>query len=640
MFKDNALLQGLQKEFKKDEKRVTGKVRYTQKSFGFLITEDNESYFIPPFELKKVLPDDIVEAVVKKGKEDKEFVEIDKLIEKGTIEFIGKIEKRNNNFFLMPDNMNISMFVLPNPKLKDGDWITAKLKRHPLNEGKLAVNLLSVIANNEDKRLFWKLAIEKNQINNEVYTLDINKEDLVLSEYPRKDLREKSFFTVDGYAKTSQMAQKDKRDRDDAVCVERAELGYKLYVAISDVAEFVKEGSALDQFAKKNTISYYFPDQTIPMLPKELSENHLSLNESVDRPVVVCEMDLDNNGEVVNYNFYEALINSNAQLSYNLVSDYIDSGVEQYYSDLEKDIILFAELGKLRNEWRTENQNVFENRKEYQLFLEDSKIIDIKELDNLKSALYIEEFMLSANISFAKYMDENNAEAIYNDFSGYMKEKKPEVLGLIDLFNIDIEQEEIFTFSGFQKIKEQLKDKEDYISDLFNMCMSKAKLSLSAVPHAGLGIESGYATFTSPLRKYIDLINHRNLKAVIRNNELVNINSDLLLSLKENQLKQRKAENFIKNNLHYVYMSDKLNEEFNGKVIGVFPRGVSLKLEENGIMGFLPIDSFGKEVTEYNEVERKIIFNDDTTIKLSDIIEVSLKDVNIKKRDIIFKLKK
>jgi len=638
MLKNNMLLQDLKNDFVSKEKKVIGRVTYTQRNFGFLMTENDEEYFIPPVELKKVLPNDLVEALVKRGKDGKEFVEINKLIEKGSMEFIGKVRKIKNNLFLIPERINVMLFIMPESSLNEGDWIVAKLKKHPLENGKLAVKFDKFISSEKDDRLFWKLAIEKNKINIDNYEEEIIEENFVLSVNTRKDLRSKSFFTVDGYAKTPEQSKLEKRDRDDAICIEKNTSGYTLYVAISDVAEFVKEGTYIDDYALKNKTSYYLPEESIPMLPRKVSECYMSLNELVDRPVIVCEMEVSESGEVVDYKFYEAMINSKAQLSYTLVSEFMKNGVPECYKLLSRDIEMFAELGQSLNSWRKKHQNVQENRIEYKLVIKNYKLVDIIKVEDIDSAMYVAECMLSANMSFAKYMSDNNQEAIYNVFAGFSIEKSEDLNNLISLFDINLDGDSIFEFKGYNKLTKQLLVKDNYVTELFNAHLTKGRLSSVPEPHAGLGIETGYATFTSPLRKYVDLINHRKVKSLLRGEVSDKVDLEFLLKLKEQQLKQRSAENFIKSNLYYEYMSGKVGQNYTAKVIGIYSRGISIKLEDNGVMGFLPLSNINKTLSELMKITKTLVFTDGTNINLGDMLSVSLSYVNGEDRDIIFKL--
>ena len=406
--------------------KIQGTVIYTNQSFGFLETSQNESYFIPPQELKKVLPNDIVECSII-SENDKEFVIVEKLITKGQIEFIGKVEKGGNSYFLNIENSPLSFYIYKNENIQEGDWIKCKLRNHPFDK-KSSVEFMHLISKNNDERLYWKLALAYNDINKEEFNSEITYPEISKN---RKDQRDKNYFTVDGNKKTELECLSEKRDRDDAICIEEYKNGYKIYVAISDVAEYVKPNSGLDKHAQKNTTSYYLFDQVIPMLPRELSEEALSLNENVDRPAMVCEMFINKKGKIKSYDFYEALINSKAQLSYDLVSQYFKNGCSDKFKNLSKDIINFEKVGLLRKEYREKHNIVFQNRVEYKLKLKNSKIENIEKLEQLDSARYIEELMVAANHCFGKYIKDNNVKAIYNKFLGYSENKKEEYLEFI-----------------------------------------------------------------------------------------------------------------------------------------------------------------------------------------------------------------
>jgi VacB/RNase II family 3'-5' exoribonuclease len=613
-------------------KKIQGTVIYTTKSFGFLETIENQSYFIPPQELKKVLPNDVVECSIVK-ENDKEFVIIEKLIQKGNQYFIGKIEKGGNNYFLKVEDSPLSLFIEKTNQLKETDWIKCKLNKHPLENGKSSVVFEEFVSTNNDSRLYWNLAIKNNEIKEESFKEIIKESDYKVSMNNRKNLLDKSFFTVDGNVLTVKEAKKEKRDRDDAICIEEYKGGYKVYVAISDVAEFVTEGGLLDKYAQNNTTSYYLLDKVIPMLPRKLSEDYLSLNENLDRPVMVCEMIINKKGKVNSYNFYEALINSKAQLSYNMVSDYFKNGVEKEYEELSNDINNFEKVGLLRKSYREKNNIVQENRIEYKIRLCQSKIDNIQKIEQLDSARYIEELMISANACYGSFIKDKEQEAIYNNFSGFSKQSKIKLLSLIERYKLKIKESDLYDFKGYKKIQNKLLKQPENVRTLFNTHLEKATLSKIQVPHFGLGIESGYATFTSPLRKYVDLINHRILKSILRNEKVYEINNEELLFLKSNQLKQRKAENYIKNNLYIDYMSRKYDHIYDGKIVFINSKGAKVKMEENGIVGFISLEDMLATQLEFIEEER-IFKLHSKEIKIGDNFKVKLKNVNKYKKEI------
>jgi VacB/RNase II family 3'-5' exoribonuclease len=626
------------------KKTIQGTVKYTKQSFGFLETQNNQSYFIPPQELKKVLPNDIVECSIK-IENDKEFVVIHKLIKKCEQSFVGKVEKGGNNYFLNIEDSPLSLFIEKNSNLKETDWVKCRLNKHPMESGKSSVRFEEFVSENNDDRLYWNLAIKTNEIKDLSFDEKQIENNLKVNMLNRKDLTNKHFFTVDGNVLTIPEAKKEKRDRDDAVCIERYNSGYKVYVAISDVAEFVKEGTPLDNYALNNTTSYYLLDKVIPMLPRKLSEDYLSLNEKKDRAVIVCEMEIKNNGEVKSYDFYEALINSKAQLSYNMVTDYCNNGVPNEYMELKNDIISFKEVGLLRKNYRENNNTVQENRVEYKISLLNSKINNIYKIEQQESARYIEELMVSANACYGLFIKDKEEEAIYNDFSGFSKGSEEELSLLLNTYNLGMKVSDLYIFKGYKKFQKKLSKKPENVKTLFNFHLSKAKLSKLQVPHFGLGIETGYATFTSPLRKYIDLINHRILKSILRNENVYKVNEDQLISLKANQLKQRTAENYIKNSLYLDYMGGRYNEEYKGQIVFMNARGARIKLEETGIVGFLPNEELANSInqdfrsskSEFIYDEKKLILND-IEFKIGDKFNIKLKNVNKYKKEINLKI--
>jgi exoribonuclease II len=235
--------------------------------------------------------------------------------------------------------------------------------------------------------------------------------------------------------------------------------------------------------------------------------------------------------------------------------------------------------------------------------------------------------MVAANHCFGKYIKDNNVKAIYNKFLGYSDPKKEELLEIINKYKLSIKESDLYTFKGYKKIQKKLLKQPENVVTLFNRCLEKAILSEKQVPHYGLGLEEGYATFTSPLRKYIDLINHRILKSLLRNEEIYKFNNEYLIELKANQLKQRRAENYIKQHLYSDYMYGKRNIDYKGKVVFMNSKGAKIQIEENGVTGLLPFEKILKINFEYIQSERVMNINSNV-VKIGDVFNISLRNID------------
>jgi exoribonuclease-2 len=600
MFKNNDILLSLKKELKVEEKKVVGKVRFTQKNFGFLITENKESYFIPPNELKKVLPNDTVECIVRKNN-DKEYVEVISLIEQEECQLIGKIEKRNNNFFFQHARFKLSMFVLPNPKMSDNDYVEVKLNRHPLKEGKLAVSLVSVICNESAPDLFWQLAMYENKI----------KEVEFSGELPEKvkenrELLEREYFAIDS---------KSTRDRDDVIYIEKTDYGYMLSVAISDVAEYIKEGSEIDLHAKNNKNSFYLLSKTLNMLPRKLSEDLLSLNKGFERLVVLVDMKFNEEGKCIGYDFKESKIKIAENYAYSeLDLEYKNNNVFE-----NKKLDTFKDFYELRKSYREKTEILMEYRIDYSYIVEDYKLVNIIRKEESLTDKMIAESMSIANVCCANLLTVNDSQGVFNGFAGYQKEKKPEIIAVLDALSIDFKEEDLFTFKTYQNIQQEFKNKSPSEKSLLNMFYSKSVYSAEPKEHYGLSVEA-YATFTSPIRKYGDLENHRRIKSIINNEKITTpIEEDFLIELKDKQIAQRKSESFIKRSLGKEYFKKFVGKTFNVKVFNVLAKGVNVKYEDNDMVCYLPF----KEECVYDPILKTLI-HQDKTYKINDILNVSL----------------
>jgi exoribonuclease II len=245
--------------------------------------------------------------------------------------------------------------------------------------------------------------------------------------------------------------------------------------------------------------------------------------------------------------------------------------------------------------------------------------------------------MISANACYGLFIKDKEEEAIYNDFSGFSKGSEEDLLLLLKKYNFEMKVSDLYEFKGYKRFQEKLSKEPENVKTLFNCHLSKAKLSKNQVPHFGLGIETGYATFTSPLRKYVDLINHRILKSILRNKEVYRVNEEELLLLKANQLKQRTAENYIKNNLYIDYMDRRYKEKYKGQIVFMNAKGAKIKCEETGIVGFIPNEELMKPSIEYITDEKRLILNK-SEVKIGDVFNIRLKNVNKFKKEITMQL--
>ena len=419
---------------------------------------------------------------------------------------------------------------------------------------------------------------------------DLEKIDSTISLQKRKDLRDKNFITIDGV---------DAKDFDDAICVETNDEGYKLYVAIADVSYYVKEDSPLDIEARKRGTSIYYPGKVIPMLPELLSNDLCSLKEGVDRYTLTVEMNIDYEANVSSYDIYESLICSKHRMTYPDVNKILehDEYLLNKYSDIKQMIYDAYNLSRIIDKKRKQAGGINFDSNEAIIELRNNKVVDIKCRIQGKSELMIEDFMIEANKVVASHMYYLDLPMIYRNHDYPKQDKIAAFVKLMEELNYhfkgNIYELESFALNNCLK---SFEGSVEYplVSSMLLRCMSKAVYETSCAGHYGLGLKE-YCHFTSPIRRYPDLIVHRMLKKYVFNyseeiNEDVIINTDICKNSNCSEKKATLIERSISDIYKCEFMQDKIGEVFEGVVSYVGEHGFFVKLE-NTIEGFVGYES-------------------------------------------------
>lgn len=636
MFKKNEALSQLKKEIVESKIIVTGIVKSTAKSFGFLECTNDKDYFIPPDQMKLVLNGDSVEATVKKNN-DRHFIIIEKVINSSIDKFIGKIKIKDKNIFVEPESISDKkwVFLLPNHKLalKEGDYVNVKLSHHPFsNKGRSAVTLVNKIGSAGDNNLAWEYTKSKMGISDHMaigLPHDKVREVITQSARNRLDMTSVPFITIDG---------ESTKDIDDAIYVEKLENQYKLVVAIADPTLIFKVDNDLHNEFKKQSSTYYLPSENIPMMPRELSEDIFSLVENQVRPALCCEMLINSReGNVEKYSFYEAMIKSNARLSYNDVSHFIKEKSNNYKikGDIANQVNLLHELTHCRFEWRSKNTNEFPNRKDFFFTLdEDMKVTGVREMSSNIAHYMVEEAMVAANISVGSFLKENKSQGIFNTHAGF---KKSSVNKVKEIIGLDIDVNSLDGFALANKIFLAASPKK---KSLLRGLFERGSIEIEPKPHLAMGIDS-YATFTSPIRKYGDMLNHLLIKSAI-GGECFSMEEGVASCIEEAKAKQGRSQTEVKNWLYAEYMETKVGKAFNAEIRSFNKFGLSVYIVDNGAMGFIPSSFLKKNRNDKVSVDEEgnYMINDIVLFELGQDLTVSLKEVNHDRRSLLFEVKK
>lgn len=451
----------------------------------------------------------------------------------------------------------------------------------------------------------------------------------------REDLRDYDLVTIDG---------EDARDFDDAVFAEPREDGWHIIVAIADVAHYVRPNSALDKEAFARGNSVYFPDRVLPMLPEKLSNDLCSLRPNQDRACMAVHILLDKQGKLSQYKFVRGLMRSKARLTYTEAQNIYDGIVD---SPLRKAIKNMNNVYKVLLENRYKRGALDIDLPEHQVILDkEGNLEDIRVRSRLDSHKLIEEFMILANICAAKALESKQMPCLYRIHETPTESRVQSLREFLTFIKLIDKQKHLVTPGDFNHVIHQVKDTPQHImvSEMVLRSQQQAQYSPSNHGHFGLGL-THYAHFTSPIRRYADLIVHRSLikafdlgDGALTDDQMHNLTS-VANHITEREKEAETAEREVINRYLSLYMLETEQVHFTGRITSVTAFGLFVQVDETGITGMVPISSLS-DFFVYNESAHELKGRASGTVyKLGDRVEVELQDVNVLTGQIAFHLK-
>ncbi|MGY4674449.1 exoribonuclease II [Ursidibacter arcticus] len=657
MFQNNPLLAQLKQQIEANKEYVEGVVKTSDKSYGFLECDKN-SYFIPPQEMKKIMHGDKIRAVVKRDG-DKEQVEVDSLIEPMLDRFIAQVKfNKDGKLQLAVDHPNIKSLIPANThkkveeKLAENDWVVAQLKTHPLRDDRFFfAQVTQFICKADDNFAPWWVTLARHEQPRESvageksYTLDDALE--------REDLSDLYFTTIDSPST---------QDMDDALYIEPIEqngeqTGWRLVVAIADPTAYIPLDSNIEKAARQRCFTNYLPGFNIPMLPRELSDELCSLVPNEKRPALVAYIEVDLQGNILGETrFTSAWVESKAKLAYNDVSDFIEK-VDNHWrpenEQIEQQINWLHQFTLARIEWRSKNALLFKEQGDYSFELnEDGSVRDIHVEYRRIANQMIEESMILANICAAQYLDKYAHTGVFNTHSGF-DSKNLELAKKFLLDTLGNEQnyeelsqryapERLATLEGYCEMRRDIEQfPENFLEMRLRRYLTFAEFKTECAPHLGLGI-SHYATWTSPIRKYGDMVNHRLIKQVLAQQSATAVDESILVRLQEARKQNRMVERDIADWLYARYLAPMVekNIEFEGEIHDVSRGGLRVKVLENGASIFVPFSTIhpNKDEVLYNPEEIALYIKGEKSYQIGQKVKVKLKEVRIETRSIVGEL--
>ena len=654
MFQDNPLLAQLKQQIHDSKERVEGIVKSTDKAYGFLEC-DKKSYFISPVAMKKVMHGDKISATIEK-QSDKEQAEPEALIEPMLTRFIAKVRfNKDKKLQVLVDHPNINQPIgaaqskAVKEELQEGDWVVATLKTHPLRDDRFFyAQITQFICHANDELAPWWVTLARHEQPREPVQGQDHYE--MQDQETRENLTALHFVTID--SETTQ-------DMDDALYIEpitsnNEQTGWQLVVAIADPTTYIALHSQIEKDAKQRCFTNYLPGFNIPMLPRELSDELCSLKPHETRPALVCYIQTDLQGNIsAPAKFVLADVQSKDKLTYNQVSDYLegkDNAWQPENPETAQQIQWLHQFTLTRTQWRKTHALLFKEKPDYSFVLaENGKVQEIKAEYRRIANQIVEESMIIANICAAQFLHENLQCGIFNTHSGFDKK----FLGnahnflLANLANDENKAElqsrytpeNLATLNGYCQMRHDIEPIEgDYLEFRLRRFLTFAEFKAELAPHFGLGLK-GYATWTSPIRKYSDMVNHRLIKAHLANRDFAKPEETILARLQEARRQNRLVERDIADWLYCRYLSDKVTEkpEFEAEVQDVTRGGLRVMLLENGASMFIPASTLhdNRDEITVNNDEIALYIKDQRQYKIGDIIRVQLNEVKEDTRSIV-----
>lgn len=641
MFQDNPLLAQLKQKLHDQTLRVEGVVKATDKTFGFLDADNQKTYFIPPLQMKKLMNGDRITAAVQLHN-GKEIAEPETLIDASLNRFIGQIQKKEQRLFVKADNLLIKEAILCRPapdvthEFNEGDWVVAELRNHPLVKGAVfTAEITEFITDTQDPFAPWWIALSRHQL--EKSAPQLITEAVINDGIERTDLTSLPFFTIDSDST---------EDMDDAIYLEKtAQETIKLYIAIADPCAYIPEGSELDQIAQQRAFTNYLPGLNIPMLPRELSEKLCSLQPQEKRPALVCSVTIHADGSLANdIAFQNSWIISKAKLAYNSVSDWLEqTGSWQPENDaLAAQLRLLEIVTQSRIQWRKQNALVFKERTEYRFVIDEHANVQGINVEPRRIAnRMIEEAMIIANICAAEQLKTTPGFGLFTTHNGFDINKQAQLLAALKDSNIDIEGIDISTMTGFIALRNKIAQMDSpYLDARFRRYLSYVEFATLPAPHFGLGLPC-YASWTSPIRKYGDMVNQRLLKQLGKTAELQPPTEHIILQLMDRRRLDRYTEKELSDWLYcrYLQANSQPEQPFSAEITDIMRGGMRARLVDNGAMVFIPatfIHKIRDEITCHPE-QGIIKIKGEIAYKQADPITVQLVDIRLESRNIIAK---
>lgn len=633
---------------------IKGRVIGHPDGFGFVVPDlGGDDLFLSPKQMKQVFHGDRVlvreEGRDRRGRRTGAIFEV---IERNTHEIVGRLFIEGSIAFVVPDNKRINRDIhIPNEELNGathGQIVTVDIIAQPTRRGTPVGRVAEVIGEHMAPGMEIDIAIRAHELPHRwpQSVLDEAEDfDLTVPEEAIKsckDLRDVPLVTIDG---------EDARDFDDAVfCRPKPRGGWVLLVAIADVSHYVQVDSALDQEAAIRGNSVYFPERVVPMLPEVLSNGLCSLNPHVDRLCMVCEMSISASGRLLRYTFYNAVMNSKARLTYTNVAAMLqDENPEliSKYADIYPHLTELYSLYKVLHAARVKRGAIeFDTTETQIVFGENKKIEKIVPLVRNDAHRLIEECMLLANISAAKFLIAHKIPGLFRSHAPPSTDKITELREFLSELGLQLKGGKNPKPKHFCEVLDAIQGRPDkhLIQMVLLRSLSQAIYSTENVGHFGLAFDA-YTHFTSPIRRYPDLLTHRAIRHIINHQPVETFDYDKNQMEKLGQhcsLTERRADEATRDAVDWLkceYMLDHIGGKFAGVISAVTNFGIFVELKDIYVEGLVHVTGLHGDYYHYDPIKHRLRGErTGTTYRLGDTITVVVTRVDLDERKIDFML--
>ena len=632
---------------------IKGRVIGHPEGYGFLVPDEGgEDLYISPRQMRQLLHGDRVvmriAGIDSRGRREAALVEI---LERNTERVVGRFFQEQGVGFVAPDNRRLSQDIVVPPEgqgdARHGQIVIVELIEQPTKHSRPIGRIREVLGDHMAPGMEVQIAIASHDIPTEwpdavtAETVRLAPEVPESTKEGRWDLRDLPLVTIDGVTA---------RDFDDAVYCERRGQNWGLIVAIADVSWYVRPGSALDEEAQRRGNSVYFPDRVIPMLPEALSNGLCSLNPEVDRLCLACDMTVSSLGRITRSRFVAAVMRSHARLTYDAVAAMLvaqDSRIRRRYEPLLPHLEnLYGVFRALQAAREQRGAIDFETQETIIEYGPDRKIERILPTERNDAHRLIEECMIAANVAAARFLQRHRMCGLYRVHEGPAPEKLEKLRCFLGELGLGLGGGDKPAPPDFAMLLERIQGRPDghLIQTVMLRSLAQAVYSPDNVGHFGLSLEA-YAHFTSPIRRFPDLLTHRAIRHVLQGGKADNFgysHADMAQLGEQCSMTERRADEAVWDAVEWLkceYMRDKVGEEYDGVVASVTAFGLFVELKDIYVQGLVHVTALRNDYYHFDPAGHRLRGERSGQVyRLGDPLRVRVMRVDLDERKIDFEL--